>query len=76
MFIDDPGTALELGLFIRALMYALLFFGMGVAVWQAQHSMFGPRTNAKLIKALAILCLLVAGINIFMAFEWLVIYFV
>lgn len=70
----DSNTAVEVGLLIRAVMYALLFLGMGVVVWNAGESVFG-QTKQWTTKAFAILCFAIGLVNIFMAFEWFIMYF-
>ena len=76
MFLQDPNMAAEVGLLLRAIMYAILFIGMAHVVWNATDSSFGPNLKPRTIKALAVVCLIVGILNVFMAVEWLIIYFI
>ena len=72
MFLN-ANEALEAGLLIRAIMYALLFFGMGVVTWN--EDVFGARTHRWVTRSLSILCLALGVVNVFMAIEWFIVYF-
>lgn len=74
MFLN-ANEALEVGLLVRAIMYAFLFGGMGFIIWNAGDDIFGSTTHRWLIRSLSILCFALAFVNVFMSIEWFIVYF-